>query len=236
MAQPITSALAITSEQGKWLVRLVVDAAESAVELTVAQADFLDKNGAQLVIERSDELKVAIYQAIINVLKQLSSRYPVLAETRFLKPVGKSTVPARTKPFNAAGFYQTGASLFVSDTFADRFELSNREIVDSAPERPYVALLLKENAYDRDIRKELPDTHLATLEDIAGLIETQLGFLLNNGYANIFYVEGKSGEVFAVVVSWHSDGRRWSVYDWQLDSLSYWNDGIYVLCPGNAAL
>ena len=238
MAQPITSA--VTSGQDKQIVRFVADAAEAAAKTAVAQATFLDKDGAQLVIVRGDELKVAIERATINALKQLSSRYPVLAETRLLKPVSKSTVPARTKPFNAAEFYQIGTGLYVYDTFADRLDLSARQTVDSAPERPYVASLLKANAYDRDIRKELPDTHLSTLEDIAGLIEAQpngkSGFLLNNGYANIFYVEGKNGEVFAVGVDWISGNRKWRVFDWELDGIGRWCADRQVLCPGNAAL
>ena len=235
MAQPITSG------QDKQIVRFVADAAEAAAKTAVAQADFLDKDGAQLVIVRGDELKVAIERATINALKQLSSRYPVLAETRLLKPVSKSTAPARTKPFNAAVFYQTGTGrLYVYGTFADRLDVNARQTVDSAPERPYVASLLKANAYDKDIRKELPENHLSTLEDIAGLIEAQpngkSGFLLNNGYANIFYVEGKNGEVFAVLVLWFSDFRQWHVGVWELGGVGRWRSDVQVLCPGNAAL
>ncbi|MBP5993801.1 MAG: hypothetical protein KA731_02725 [Candidatus Moranbacteria bacterium] len=230
----------MTSGQEKQLVRFVADAAESAAKQVVADADFLWKDGAQLVIERGGELKTAIEQATVNALKQLSSRYPVFAETRLLKPVAQATVPARTKPFNVAEFYQTGPGLYVYDTFADRLELNARQAVDSAPERPYVASLLKANASDGDIRKELPETHLSTLEGIAGLIEAQpngkSGFLLNNGYANIFYVEGKNGEVFAVGVRWDSGRRRWRVRNWELGGFGDWDADRQVLCPGTAAL
>ena len=234
MAQPITSG------QDKQIVRFVADAAESAAKSAVAQATFLDKDGAQLVIERGDALKVEIERATINALKKLGSRYPVLAETTLLKPVAQATVPARTKPVSVAEFYQTGSGLYVYDTFAERLDVNARQVVDSAPERSYVASLLKANAYDKDIRKELPEDHLSTLEDIAGLIEAQpngkSGFLLNNGYANIFYVEGKNGEVFAVSVYWLSAYRGWLVYDWRLDESGEWDAGCQVLCPGNAAL
>ena len=202
----------------------------------------LDKDGAQLVIERGDELKVAIERATISALKQLSSRYPMLTETKLLRPVAKATVSARTKPFNTAAFYQTGADLYVYGTFADRLNLHIRQTVDSAPERPYVASLLKANAYDKDICKELPENHLSTLEDIAGLIEVQPGgkpgLLLSNGLANIFYVEGKNGEVFTVDVywHWHSDRRQWVVRDWELDERGSWHADHQVLCPGNATL
>lgn len=164
----------------------------------------------------------------------------LIRETRLLKPVTQAIVPARTKSFSAAAFYQTSTGLYVSGTFADRLDLNARQTVDSAPERPYVASLLKANAYDTDIRKELSEEHLSTLEDIASLIEAQpdgkSGLLLNNGYANIFYVEGKNGEVFAVDVRWYSLlRRRWGVSDWELDEVGDWPAGHQVLCPGNAA-
>ncbi|MBI2439005.1 MAG: hypothetical protein HYV45_00135 [Candidatus Moranbacteria bacterium] len=229
----------ITQDQEKQLKRFLEDASVSATRSALAQVP-LDKEGAQQVIERGDALKAEIERATINALKRLGSRYPVLTETRLLKPVAQATVPARTKPFNVAEFYQTGPGLYVYDTFADRLDLHARQAVDSAPERPYVASLLKANAYDKDIRKELPETHLSTLEDIAGLIEAQpngkSGFLLNNGYANIFYVEGKNGEVFAVDVYWGSDDREWDVGGWELDEDGHWDADFQVLCPGNAAL
>ena len=229
----------ITQDQEKQLKRFLEDASRSATRSALAQVP-LDKEGAQQVIERGDVLKAEIERATINALKKLGSRYPVLAETTLLKPVAQATVPARTKPFNAAEFYQTGPGLYVYDTFADRLDVNARQTVDSAPERPYVASLLKANAYDTGIRKELPEIHLSTLEDIAGLIEAQpngkSGLLLNNGYANIFYIEGRNGEVFAVIVCWFSGGRGWRVDDWQLDEGGVWGADRQVLCPGNASL
>ncbi len=181
---------------------------------------------------------VEVASAVQSIINR-GYRYPV-TETRLLKPVAQATVPARTKPFNAVEFYQTGTGLYVYDTFADRLDVNARQTVDSAPERPYVASLLKANAYDKDIRKELPENHLSTLEDIAGLIEAQSGgksgFLLNNGYANIFYVEGKNGEVFAVDVRWYSGYREWNVRAWKLDGFGWWRADRQALCPGNAAL
>mgnify|MGYP003455608088 FL=1 len=229
----------ITQGQEKQLKRFLEDSVVGAVHSALAQMN-LDKEGSQLIIERGDELKMDIEQMTLSVLKKLSSRYPVLAETTFLKPVAQATVPARTKPFNAAEFYQTGPGLYIYGTFADCLDLHAKPTVDSAPERPYVASLLKANAYDKNIRKELPETHLSTLEDIAGLIEAQpngkSGFLLNNGHANIFYVEGKNGEVFAVNVYWNSDYRKWDVGGWGQGERGGWGAGRQVLCPGNAAL
>lgn len=161
-----------------------------------------------------------------------------VVETDLLKPIAQATVPARTKPFVASEFYQSDTGLCDSDTFADRFDLSVRKMADSTPERLYVASLLKANAYDRDIRKDLPDEHLSTLEDIASLIEAQpngkKGILLTNGWANIFYVEGKNGEVFVVGVEWSSSSCSWDVDDWELIS-GRWSAGDQVLCPRKRA-
>lgn len=234
----------ITQDQVKQLRRFFDDSAANVAVSAIADAR-LSKDGAQQAIEHFDQVKVEMQQAIASILKKRGMRYPVLAETKLLKPVAQATVPARTKPFNAAAFYQTGPGLYVYNTFADRLDLKARQAVDSdsaASEtgRPYVVSLLKADAYDKDIRKELPETHLSTLEDIAGLIEAQpggkSGFLLNNGYANIFYVEGKNGEVFVVDVGWDSDCCDWSVHDWELDEGGGWDADRQVLCPGNAAL
>jgi hypothetical protein len=228
----------VTPGQKKQIVRFVIDASEKAVETTIAQGT-IDKDGAQLVIERGDELKAALEQAIVDILRRLGSRYPVLTETRLLKPVRTAAVPVKDKPFDASEFFRNRPGLYVWDSFLERFDLGVRS-VESAPERLYVASLLKEDAYDRDIRRELPENHLSTLEDVAGFIKAQPdgkeGFLLNNGYANIFYVEGKNGEVFVVSVSWSSGSREWDVLDWSLGGDGDWSSDNYVVCPGNAAL
>lgn len=161
----------------------------------------------------------------------------LITETTLLKPVAQATVPARTKPFNAAAFYQTGTGLHIFDTFRERFNLGLAQL---APSQPYVASLLKANAYDKDIRKELPETHLSTLEDIAALIVAQpggkLGLLLHGGHANIFYVKGCNGEVLAVNVNSYTDRYRWCVISWRQGENGKWNVGDQILCPGVAII
>lgn len=160
--------------------------------------------------------------------------YLMLTETRLLRPIATVIVPARNKPFNAAELYQDGAGRYIYETFAKSLDLEAKQTMVSAPERPYVALLLKANASDTDIQKELPEEHLSILEDIAWLIEAQSdgqsGFLLSNGYVNIFYALGK----IAVGVRWHSG--LWCVDIWGLDERGSWFADCQVLCPGTAAL
>ena len=78
----------ITQGQEKQLKRFLEDSVVGAVHSALAQMN-LDKEGSQLIIERGDELKMDIEQMTLSVLKKLSSRYPVLAETTFLKPVAQ---------------------------------------------------------------------------------------------------------------------------------------------------
>lgn len=165
----------------------------------------------------------------------------LILETSLLKVVGIVMVPARTKPFSTAAFYQNGPDLNVNNSFADRLDLRARRTLDSAQERLYVASRLKPNAYDTDIRRGLPEVHLSLLEDIAGLIEAQprgkSGILLNDGSKNIFYVKGKYGDVYAVGVSWgFGYGGLWVVHDYGLDEYGRWNADSQVLFPGNASL
>ena len=165
----------------------------------------------------------------------------LVTETRLLKPVAKATVPARTKSFNVAEFYQDRTGLCVFHTLKDRFDLGAKKTVDSTPERPYVASLLKAYACDRDIRKELPETHLSTLEDIAALIEAQPraqpGLLLNNGKPNIFYIEGKNNEVFAMSIFGRPCYRCWHISVRQIkEDVGRRRRDSQVLYPGNAEL
>ncbi len=82
---------------------------------------------------------------------------------------------------------------------------------------------LAKNAYDREIKTELPGNHEVELWQIAELIEAQKsgedGPLLTNGYANIFYVAG-----YAVSVRWNAVDREWHVGGWAL-GVGRWGAG-----------
>lgn len=165
----------------------------------------------------------------------------VLTETRLLKPIAKMIIPARTKPFNAAEFYQNSARVVISDDLADCLDLSARTTTDSIPERSYVALLFKDDASDLAIRAELPEAHLSTLEDIAVFIEAQpngeSGFLINDGCVTLFFVEGKNGAVCRVPVFWERMLHWWRIETWKFVLPEDEGGAIYqVVCPGDAAI
>lgn len=162
-----------------------------------------------------------------------------VVETTLLKPVATATTAARTEPIDLDQFFRIRPGLYLWDSFRERFDLGASS--QSRVGRPYVASLLKSSAFDRNICQELPESHLSTPEDIAGFIEAQTsgekGFLLTNGYANVFYVLGKNGQIVAVSVRWSSDNRAWYVHDYGLGEGCEWNEeGCRVLSRGNATL
>lgn len=159
-------------------------------------------------------------------------------ETALLRPV--ATIVASGKDdLDEDAFFQTRkGEIWVSESFRETFGSTFRKSRVSS--RSYVACELKQNAYDTDIRKDLPKPHLSKLGEIARLIKAQRGgmsgILLTNGRANIFYVKAKNGEVFAVDVIWYAGDREWNVGDWRLDEDGDWGAGNRVLFPGNAEL
>ncbi len=82
--------------------------------------------------------------------------------------------------------------------------------------------------YDREIIAEyLGGQYAFILNQVKTYLTVQAngedGPLLTNGYANIFYVLGKGGVLFAVNVHWHSD--KWRVRGWHLDEYGRWRAG-----------
>jgi|GEM_PF-1336912 len=227
----------ITQGQNRQIISVVEAAAGTAAGEVLAGFN-LNREEAQSLLGSGDAVKAVVQTALRPLINRLIGRYPVLVETRLLKPV-KTATAANDTPF-VKEFFQTRKGLYVYDSFRNRFDVD--QPVQAPSGRPYVASLLKANAFDKHIRQELPASHLSMLEDIAGFIEAQPegkeGFLLSNGYTNIFFVEGKNknGEVFAVFVYWSSDDRRWDVGGWELDKGGGWGAVSQVLCPGNAAL
>jgi hypothetical protein len=120
------------------------------------------------------------------------------------------------KDFNPDTFYQTRKGLWVSDEFNSRV-LSKAKSVKKLPATTLKALELAQDATDDQIIAGLPENYewdvSEALARIASMIEAQPegkeGDLVNNGYANLFYVPG-----CVVYVHWNADNRGWGVYVW----------------------
>jgi hypothetical protein len=96
---------------------------------------------------------------------------------------------------------------------------------------------LNRNMYDSEIIKEMGGEekvreNAVTMDQIEQLIKNQwggkAGIMLNNGFANIFYVIGKNNQLFAVRVDWCSDGQEWNVLDYRLGERGRWSQGDRV--------
>ena len=155
----------------------------------------------------------------------------VILETKILKPDSSITFPERKTLIDPNEFFNR-ASVYLGSSFEERILPALKPVV-STPRRTYGIGRLKKNAYDREIRLDLPKRHLGNWEDIASLVE-----MYPNGKEGYYllYLEGIAFEVFAVRVCWFSGYRQWRVGDWRLDEDGYWGAGHQVLYPSNAAL
>ncbi len=163
----------------------------------------------------------------------------VFQENDLLKPVATTTTLERTESLDEDLFFQTKEGLSVSDDFRKCFEPSFL-ITDFAAEQSYVGLELKRKAFDQGIRQALLKPYLSSLGDIATLIKMQWGgksgILRTDSLGNIFYVEGKFGQVFVVKVYWPTNDCYWGVEGWEFDRGGFWDAGRQFLCPGTAKL
>lgn len=222
------------------IASIILSVTERSLIGALNEITFYEKDQVQQLFDRKDLLENEIRRVIIRTLQKLSSPYPILTETELLKPVAQAIVPARTGPFNLAEFYQTRDGLYIHETLSYLFDLATEETINSALERPYVALLLKTAASSKKICEKLPENHLSTLRDIAYFIETQpdgkLGFLFNNDYSKILFVKNENNEVLCVHVNWcddpTSDEEKWIIW-----ACPEYNDephpiGSQIICPG----
>lgn len=126
-------------------------------------------------------------------------------------------------------FYQTRTGLWVSDEFRSRI-LSRARSVKKLAATVGKSYDLAQEAYDRKITPKLPEGHAFDESEvcarIAAMIQKQpkgeAGDLLNNGYANLFYVAG-----CVVHVRWCADDWEWYVSVSELDD-GYWYVGPRV--------
>lgn len=142
----------------------------------------------------------------------------------------KDSIPSDPiKEFGLSVFYKTRKGLWISDSFRDNV-LVKAAIVKTLPTATLKSMSLIKDAYDREITPCLPPDYewdvTEALARIAQMIEKQWGGkegeLLNNGYANLFYVPG-----FVVLVFWYAGDGRWDVGAWELDD-NLWDAGLQV--------
>ena len=185
--------------------------------------------------------QVEILHPLVSALAQGVSRgrVPTLDELRkFLglnKFLGAPTAfayPAIAEPADPSEFYQTREGLWVDPDFV-RWVLPAAKKLEALPELAGQHYPLVVDANDGEIRGELPQDCVWEADEFCTRLAVKIqrqwdnktpGNLLNNGYANIFYVRGVGGEVFAVDVDWSSGAREWRVYAGRSDD-GRWSAG-----------
>lgn len=103
------------------------------------------------------------------------------------------------------------------------------KIEENVPEAKLVVSRLEKPSLDAPILAELDCKAEVSLAYMFDLLKKQSkgedDILLTNGYANIFYIRGTDGNLWAVNCRWNSDNRYWDV---EANSVEYpyrWNDG-----------
>jgi len=116
---------------------------------------------------------------------------------------------------------------YLSDNFKAHFLAKSEQNVPATELKIY---RLREASRDVPILVELGDNHETTLAYIWELLKKQPngedGVLLQNSYANIFYVSGTDDILWAVSVYWIVDG--WRVESESIGSPGRWRVGIRV--------
>ena len=146
----------------------------------------------------------------------------------------KLTILERHEPDQ---FYQTRSGLWVSESFRT-LVVAKAKPTEAGTVFSVTHPTMLRNASDEEIEWELGGEKRVHLFDetqvsaiIARLINGQpkgeAELLLNNGYANLFYLVSCVAHVH-----WHSDCRGWRVASWPRDDYSR-NAGSQVFFPGN---
>lgn len=120
----------------------------------------------------------------------------------------------------------------VWDNFTSWFLSGDSKIEDPISEQTLRYHKLRKSSVDGPIITELggEEKSETTLTEMFSLMEKQKngedGVLLNNGYANIFYIRDQNGVLRAVCVGWVGDG--WFVFALSVGSPGRWGGGLQV--------
>ncbi len=147
---------------------------------------------------------------------------PKKAEKSVLNFREKVLIPPLLERFVPNEFFKTRPGLYLYNDMG-RVLKGAQTVGPTQGAAKFRSFDLTKNAYDREIKAELPERHEVELWQIAKLIKEQWGGedgpLLTNGYANVFYVAG-----CAVGVYWDADDQEWYVRGWGLDG-GRWLEG-----------
>lgn len=136
--------------------------------------------------------------------------------------------------FSKSSFFSNGPKLYFWDNFKN-WVLTEISDVIPAFTGKISKFSLTKNMNDAEIQAELGNSTPFSVSEFAAIIKGLIakqpkgedGDLLNNGYANIFYVKLANGTVVAVDVLWDGGDRGWDFRTGSLDD-GQWSDGYCV--------
>ncbi|OGC04397.1 hypothetical protein A2276_08635 [candidate division WOR-1 bacterium RIFOXYA12_FULL_43_27] len=156
-----------------------------------------------------------------------------------LDPVGTVIIPATTSRFIACEKFVCDTSRkaearisYLGDFFTECFLGDDGKVEEPIGKQTLRYARLKKASVDDPIITEQGGEAKVetTLTEMFSLMEKQkdgeAGVLLNNGYANIFYIRDKNGVLRAALVLWFGDG--WRVYASSVEYPLEWFAGYRV--------
>jgi len=158
--------------------------------------------------------------------------------TALLEPLETALVPASTEPILIRNYFKQNTVVQFSTVFA---EFKNRffdKTEGSSAELAYRKYKLLCTSADAPIIAELggagkvEGTFAAAFAFLQRQPKGQAGFLQTGGYANIFYVRDKKGELCALRVGWAGDG--WVVDAILVSDPLAWHGEHLIFCPVSA--
>lgn len=190
----------------------------------------LSNEEAQLVITNG-VAAIAVFVAAIKVAYAKTIQLLEFLGIVTLAPTTEKFIAVEKFVYDISAEAKVKISCF-GDNFSAWFLANGGKIEDPISEQTLRYAKLKQSSLDAPIIAELGGEAKAetTLQEIYGLMSKQArgeaGALLNNGWANIFYVRDKNGVLRAVGVGWDGDG--WHVGAHSVEYPSRWFDGYQV--------
>lgn len=209
---------------------LIVNIPYSEITATI---EILDRLG----VERDDlkrfRTSVSMQGKIASLL---TAERQASEELKLLTPIAQFHVIGTAK-FAAPDHYRvdTGRKAnvkiaFIGDNFANNFV---SKVEEDVPAGVLNINKLLRDSLDAPIITELGERHETYLADLWAFLEKQpggeKGFLMNNGYANIFYIRDIHGKLWAVYADWSSDDGGWHLRAGSVGPSHRWLAGDQVV-------
>lgn len=165
---------------------------------------------------------------------------PRVEESDSLRVSGVQLIPARNIPIRLAEFFKTRPGLCTTSTYDGSFtlkELGSLESLNAVgplPERLYMAFSVKQLTLRKGLIENLPDDYLATLDDIAGLISTQMngetGILFQNSCRHNYFFVAVDSEIRVIDIT----KNREDLYITAERPRAVYDTDCQILCPVSA--